>query len=156
MSSPESVIDIHSHFFPETWPDLAERFGTPDWPWLRHLGDGKAMVMVGEKDFRRANPRFQPRNFRQNMGYVRALRSFAASKGWTTTALALAWVLDRGEHLIPIPATRSAAHLAEWTGADEIVLSDADRAEIDRIMPVGWAMGDRYSYPQLVGIERYC
>ena len=52
MSSPESVIDIHSHFFPETWPDLAERFGTPDWPWLRHLGDGKAMVMVGEKDFR--------------------------------------------------------------------------------------------------------
>ena len=111
---------------------------------------------LSEKDFRRANPRFQPRNFRQNMGYVRALRSFAASKGWTTTALALAWVLDRGEHLIPIPATRSAAHLAEWTGADEIVLSDADRAEIDRIMPVGWAMGDRYSYPQLVGIERYC
>ena len=47
-----SVIDIHSHFFPKTWPDLAEKFGTPDWPWLRHDGDGKATVMVGEKEFR--------------------------------------------------------------------------------------------------------
>ncbi len=46
------VIDIHSHFFPETWPDLAEKFGTPDWPWMRHEGDGKAMVMLGEKEFR--------------------------------------------------------------------------------------------------------
>lgn len=46
------VIDIHSHFFPESWPDLAQRFGTPDWPSLKHLGDGKAMVMVGGKEFR--------------------------------------------------------------------------------------------------------
>jgi aminocarboxymuconate-semialdehyde decarboxylase len=43
---------MHSHFFPERWPDLAERFGTPDWPWLKHLGDGRAMVMVGETEFR--------------------------------------------------------------------------------------------------------
>jgi len=47
-----TVIDMHSHFFPETWPDLAERFGTPDWPWMKPLGDGKAMVMVGEAEFR--------------------------------------------------------------------------------------------------------
>lgn len=47
-----TVIDMHSHFFPETWPDLAERFGTPDWPWMKPLGDGKAMVMVGETEFR--------------------------------------------------------------------------------------------------------
>jgi len=47
-----SIIDIHSHFFPETWPDLAEKFGTPDWPWLKHVGDGKALVMIGDKEFR--------------------------------------------------------------------------------------------------------
>ena len=47
-----SVIDIHSHFFPKSWPDLAERFGTPDWPWLKHTAPGKAMVMVGEREFR--------------------------------------------------------------------------------------------------------
>ena len=46
------VIDMHSHFFPETWPDLAEKFGTPDWPWMKHHGDGKATVMVGDKEFR--------------------------------------------------------------------------------------------------------
>ena len=110
----------------------------------------------GEKDFRRLNPRFQPRNFRQNMETVRRLRAFAAARGWTTAATALAWTLDRGDHLIPIPATRSVAHLLEWKGADEIVFSDEDRAELDRILPPGWAMGDRYSYGQLVGIERYC
>jgi aminocarboxymuconate-semialdehyde decarboxylase len=47
-----TVIDLHSHFFPETWPDLAARFGTPDWPSLKHLGGGKAMVMVGDREFR--------------------------------------------------------------------------------------------------------
>ena len=46
------LIDIHSHFLPRTWPDLAARFGTPDWPWMRHMGAGKAMLMVGERDFR--------------------------------------------------------------------------------------------------------
>ncbi|MFQ5548471.1 MAG: amidohydrolase family protein [Woeseia sp.] len=46
------VVDIHSHFFPESWPDLAGKFGTPDWPWLRHDGNGKATVMVGDREFR--------------------------------------------------------------------------------------------------------
>ena len=46
------VVDIHTHFFPESWPDLAARFGTPDWPWMKHLGDGKATVMLGDREFR--------------------------------------------------------------------------------------------------------
>jgi len=46
------VIDIHSHFLPEKWPDLAERFGTSDWPWLRHTEAGKAMLMIGDREFR--------------------------------------------------------------------------------------------------------
>ena len=47
-----TIVDIHSHFFPESWPDLAERFGTPDWPWLKHLDSSHGMVMVGDKEFR--------------------------------------------------------------------------------------------------------
>lgn len=47
-----AVVDIHSHFFPESWPDLAGKFGTPDWPWLRHDGGGKATVMLGDREFR--------------------------------------------------------------------------------------------------------
>jgi aminocarboxymuconate-semialdehyde decarboxylase len=46
------IIDIHSHFFPKQWPDLAARFGTPDWPWMKHLGEGRAVVMIGENEFR--------------------------------------------------------------------------------------------------------
>lgn len=47
-----TVIDIHTHFLPETWPNLEKRFGTPDWPWLKHVAPGKAMVMVGEQEYR--------------------------------------------------------------------------------------------------------
>jgi aminocarboxymuconate-semialdehyde decarboxylase len=46
------VIDIHNHFFPEAWPDLAARFGTPDWPWIKHTEPGKADIMVGDRFFR--------------------------------------------------------------------------------------------------------
>jgi len=46
------VIDIHNHFFPQTWPDLVARFGTPDWPWIKHTEPGKAEIMVGNKFFR--------------------------------------------------------------------------------------------------------
>jgi aminocarboxymuconate-semialdehyde decarboxylase len=46
------VIDIHNHFFPRAWPDLAERYGTPNWPWIKHTEAGKADVMVGDRFFR--------------------------------------------------------------------------------------------------------
>ena len=46
------IIDIHTHFFPESWPDLAARFGSPNWPWIKHTEPGKADIMVGDKFFR--------------------------------------------------------------------------------------------------------
>jgi len=47
------AIDIHAHFFPESWPDFSARFGSPDWPWMKPLGNGEAMVMLGSREFRR-------------------------------------------------------------------------------------------------------
>jgi len=47
-----SVIDIHNHFFPRAWPDFAERFGTPNWPWIKHTEPGKAEIMIGDRFFR--------------------------------------------------------------------------------------------------------
>jgi aminocarboxymuconate-semialdehyde decarboxylase len=47
-----SIIDIHSHFLPRNWPDLAARFGTTEWPWMKHTSAGKAMLMIGDKEFR--------------------------------------------------------------------------------------------------------
>lgn len=46
------VIDIHNHFFPEAWPDLAARYGTPNWPWIKHTEPGKAEIMLGDRFFR--------------------------------------------------------------------------------------------------------
>ncbi len=46
------VIDIHNHFFPELWPDLAARYGTPNWPWIKHTEPGKADIKVGDRFFR--------------------------------------------------------------------------------------------------------
>ena len=46
------VIDIHNHFFPESWPDLSARYGTADWPWIKHTEAGKADIMVGDRFFR--------------------------------------------------------------------------------------------------------
>lgn len=47
-----TVVDMHTHFLPKQWPDLAKKFGTPDWPWMKHTSQGKAMVMLGDKEFR--------------------------------------------------------------------------------------------------------
>jgi len=100
-----------------------------------------------DTDFRKNMPRFLEPNFSANCKMISGFRNFARSRGWSTTEAALAWILDQEEHLIPIPGTRSAAHLKEWAGADEIKLTDEDRTEIERILPVGFAHG---------GIERYC
>ncbi len=47
-----TVVDMHTHFVPEKWPNFSERFGTADWPWLKHTSPGKGMIMVGDKEFR--------------------------------------------------------------------------------------------------------
>jgi aryl-alcohol dehydrogenase-like predicted oxidoreductase len=113
-----------------------------------------AMMAVGE--FRLQIPRFQGDNWQRNLTHIHAFRSYAADRGLNPAALALAWVLAQGDHLIPIPGTRTALHVADWAGACEITLTAADHAEIARILPVGWAYGDRYNHEQAATVERYC
>ena len=107
-------------------------------------------------DFRATNPRFVEPNFSANAAAIAGFRAFCQARGWTTTAAAMAWVLQQGGDMIPIPGTRTAAHLMDWVGADALVFTDADRAEIDRLLPPGFAHGDRYSDAQLISVERYC
>ena len=106
-------------------------------------------------EFRNRVPRFQSANWPHNLGKLQAFHSFARDLGHSPAALALAWMLDRWPHAIPIPGTRSAAHLADWIAAPDIALTDADRGKIDRLLPVGWAWGDRYDDAQTVIAERY-
>jgi aryl-alcohol dehydrogenase-like predicted oxidoreductase len=107
-------------------------------------------------DLRINNPRFMEPNLSDNLAMIAPFQSWAADNGMTTSAAALAWVLSRGDHLIPIPATRTAEHLSEWIGASEITLTAEQLKEIETILPIGWAYGDRYSVSQYVGPETYC
>jgi aryl-alcohol dehydrogenase-like predicted oxidoreductase len=107
-------------------------------------------------DLRINNPRFMEPNLSDNLAMIAPFQAWAADNGMTTAAAALSWVLSRGDHLIPIPATRTAKHLSEWIGASEIILSQTQLAEIEAILPIGWAYGDRYSTSQYVGPETYC
>jgi aryl-alcohol dehydrogenase-like predicted oxidoreductase len=106
--------------------------------------------------FRSNIPRFMEPNFSENTAKINVFRAWCASRGWNTPAAALAWVLARGAHLIPIPGTRTAANLRQWAQADDIHLSPDDLHEIECILPAGFAQGDRYGDGHLMAIERYC
>ncbi len=107
-------------------------------------------------DFRRVTPRFMEPNFSANVAATEGFRAFARERGWSVPALAMAWVLARGPDVIPIPGTRSAGNLMGWIDAGDIRLGEAEMAEIERLLPVGFAWGDRYSDAQASGPERYC
>ncbi len=117
---------------------------------------GQVPMPRPEDGFRGTNPRFIEPAFSANTAKIAGFRAFAAARGWSTPAAALAWVLQQGPHLIPIPGTRSAAHLRAFAAAADIRFTAEDWAEIDRLLPPGWAEGDRYSDQQLLAIERYC
>lgn len=106
--------------------------------------------------FLKQNPRFMEPNYAANIAVTDRLRALAREMGEPTAALAIAWVLSRGEHVHAIPGTRSVAHFRELLRGAELELSDADLAAIEAALPVGWAHGDRYSEAQWVGPERYC
>ncbi len=107
-------------------------------------------------DFRKNNPRFIAPNFNFNVEAIAPFKALAARKGTTPQALALAWALAQGDHVIPIPGTRSVTHLSEDAAGASLTLTADDLEEIDRLLPPGFAHGDRYSAAQLAGAERYC
>lgn len=109
-----------------------------------------------ESDFRHGNPRFVEPNFCFNLKRVTIFKKLAHDLGVSPATLAIAWSLARGSHLIPIPGTRSAAHLTECAAASDFVMTSDALGEIDRILPVGWAHGDRYKPMQWPGVENYC
>ncbi|HUY23609.1 MAG TPA: aldo/keto reductase [Acidimicrobiales bacterium] len=95
-------------------------------------------------DFRRHNPRFRGESFRKNLELVGRFEEIAAAKGVATSQLALAWVLARGDDVVPIPGTKRRAYLEQNVAADDIRLSEEELRRIDEVLPVGAAAGDRY------------
>ena len=96
-------------------------------------------------DWRRGNPRFQGENFARNLALVAKVGDLARAKGVTPSQLALAWVMARGDHIIPIPGTKKRRHLEDNIGALEVNLTEEDLAGIDAAFPPDLAAGDRYA-----------
>jgi aryl-alcohol dehydrogenase-like predicted oxidoreductase len=98
-----------------------------------------------EDDFRRHHPRFQGENFKRNLELVERVEEIAREKDVTAGQLALAWVLSRGEDIVPIPGTKRRSYLEENVAATEIELSAEDLTRLDEAAPVGATAGDRYA-----------
>ncbi|MGZ5292096.1 MAG: aldo/keto reductase [Actinomycetota bacterium] len=103
--------------------------------------------------FRRTAPRFTGENLDRNLTLVEALRSVAEAKGATVAHLAIAWVLSRGDDVVPLVGARRRNQLAEALGATELRLTADDLAAIEDAIPPGAAAGDRYHAPQMATLD---
>jgi aryl-alcohol dehydrogenase-like predicted oxidoreductase len=105
-------------------------------------------------DYRRHSPRFQGDNFAANLKLVDHIKALASERGCTASQLALAWVMARGDDIVPIPGTKQRARLEENAAAAEFVLTPAELAKIDAIAPKDVAAGARYPASFMASVNR--
>jgi aryl-alcohol dehydrogenase-like predicted oxidoreductase len=106
-------------------------------------------------DFRTQNPRFAAPHWDRNRAALARFREFAQTKGFTAAALAIAWSMRQGDHMIPIPGTAKVQHLEQDVAAASMHLSANDLAEIEAVLPAGFASGSRYAPSQWHSVEDY-
>ncbi|MBB4183611.1 aldo/keto reductase [Sinorhizobium terangae] len=105
-------------------------------------------------DFRRSLPRFQAENLSANAALVSTLETLAAQRGITAAQLALSWVINQGDFIVPIPGARRIRHLEENVAAADIVLSDAELAKLAEILSPALVAGQRYPEASLALTNR--
>jgi aryl-alcohol dehydrogenase-like predicted oxidoreductase len=96
----------------------------------------------------------QGENFYRNLKLVEKIKEIATQKQCTPAQLALAWLLAKGEDIIPIPGMKHRARLHENVGAVEIVLTTAELQQIEAIVPIGAAAGNRYPEALMHSLNR--
>ncbi|HRE46930.1 MAG TPA: aldo/keto reductase [Aggregatilineales bacterium] len=104
-------------------------------------------------DFRKASPRFDGENLDHNLGLVDALREIAQAKAVTVAQIAIAWVLARGEDIVPLVGARRRDRLTEALGARNVFLTADDLAKIERAVPLGAAAGERYNVHGMASLD---
>ena len=109
---------------------------------------------LDEKDTRKNHPRFNAQNIQKNAHIAQSVQAMATQKGVTAAQLAIAWVLHKGQDIVPIPGTKSIQRVKENMAAADVVLTPADMAALDSIAPIGVTQGDRYPAMNLNHIDR--
>ena len=115
-----------------------------------HFSPGRELAAT---DFRSRAPRFSAENRDRNLQLVEPLRALAQRHGATVAQLAIAWVLSRGEDIVPLIGARTRERLAEALGALELELDDDSLAELGTTLPAGAAFGERYPAPQMAVLD---
>ncbi len=115
-------------------------------------GQIKSADGFAEGDFRGYLPRFQGENLERNLELVAQVEELAAEKGRTPGQIALAWVLARGDDVVPIPGTKRRRYLEENVEAVDVELSEGELERLEQAFPQGAAAGDRY--PDMSSIDR--
>lgn len=105
------------------------------------------------RDFRAHSPRFQAGNVERNLQLVEALRRIAESREINVAQLAIAWVLQRGDEIVPIVGSRTRSQLADSLGALDVRLNASDLAEIEAAVPRGAVAGERYASAQMQQLD---
>ena len=105
-------------------------------------------------DYRRNTPRFQGENFQKNLDLVHRVEEIAQQKRCQPSQLALAWVLSRGDHIVPIPGTKRRKYLEENVAALDVRLTDEDLRRIDEVFPPDAASGPRYPENMMASVDR--
>jgi len=107
-----------------------------------------------EGDFRRGDPRYQGENFDANMRAANAVKDLAARKGATPAQIALAWLLQKGPDIVPIPGTKRRTYLEDNLGAVDVALTRDEMAALDAALAPGRVSGPRYSEKQQAMVDR--
>lgn len=111
-----------------------------------------AAEYAADNDNRKGMPRFQEEHYAANMKRAEAIKAYAAKKGYTASQLALAWLLDRGPDIVPIPGTKRRTYLQENVAAASIKLTPEDRHFLDHELPP--VSGDRYAPAAMAMVDR--
>ncbi len=117
-------------------------------------GKLRSLNGLGEDDFRRTLPRFGEENFRRNLLLIDRLEELARSKGCTPAQLALAWLLARDPHVVPIPGTKRRKNLEENVVAADLHLSPDDLRHVEEALPESAVAGARYGAAAMASVNR--
>jgi len=114
-------------------------------------GSAKPANEYPEDDFRRRDPRFQPENFATNMKAATVVTDLAGQKAATPSQIALAWLLAKGDDVVPIPGTKRRNYLEENIAATELTLTQHEIGQLDAALSPEMVSGPRYT-PQMMAL----
>jgi aryl-alcohol dehydrogenase-like predicted oxidoreductase len=107
-----------------------------------------------EGDYRRGDPRYQGDNFDANVRAASAVREMATRKGVKPGQIALAWLLHKGNDIVPIPGTKRRTYLEENVAAAEISLNAAEMRALDAALAPDKISGPRYNAERMSTVDR--